>query len=212
EAALNLTGKDITTPEGREFALRTLDFMRDKLREFQKETGNNYNLEATPAEGTSYRLAKKDKEMHPDIICANESAYKKGGQPFYTNSTHLPVNFTDDIFEALDLQDGLQTKYTGGTVVHLFVGEKISSPAAVKNLARKICEKYHLPYFTLSPTFSICPNHGYVAGEHFKCPKCGEKSEVYSRIVGYLRPVDQWNLGKKAEFEMRKTYKIKKTC
>ena len=192
--------------------MRTLDFMRDKLREFQKETGNNYNLEATPAEGTSYRLAKKDKEMHPDIICANESAYKKGGQPFYTNSTHLPVNFTDDIFEALDLQDGLQTKYTGGTVVHLFVGEKISSPAAVKNLARKICEKYHLPYFTLSPTFSICPNHGYVAGEHFKCPKCGEKSEVYSRIVGYLRPVDQWNLGKKAEFEMRKTYKIKKTC
>jgi ribonucleoside-triphosphate reductase len=208
EAAVNLLGENIASKEGLAFAERTLDFMRDRLLEYQTETGNNYNLEATPAEGTSYRLAQKDKEKFPEIIVANEDVYQKTkADPFYTNSTHLPVNYTDDIFEALDLQDPLQTKYTGGTVMHLFVGEKITDPSAVKNMVKKICETYHLPYFTFSPTFSVCPTHGYIAGEHFKCPECEAKCEVYSRVVGYLRPVDQWNKGKRAEFQMRKTYK-----
>jgi ribonucleoside-triphosphate reductase len=208
EAVVNLLGENIASKEGLAFAERTLDFMRDKLLKFQTDTGNNYNLEATPAEGTSYRLAQKDKEKFPEIIVANEDMYQKTkADPFYTNSTHLPVNYTDDIFEALDLQDPLQTKYTGGTVMHLFVGEKITDPMAVKNMVKKICETYHLPYFTFSPTFSVCPTHGYIAGEHFKCPECEAKCEVYSRVVGYLRPVDQWNKGKRAEFQMRKTYK-----
>lgn len=208
EAVINLLGKNIASEEGKAFAERTLNFMRDKMVEFQQETGNNFNLEATPAEGTSYRLAQKDKEKYPEIIVANEDNYKKTGvDPFYTNSTHLPVNYTDDIFEALDLQDALQTKYTGGTVMHLFVGEKITDPMSVKSMVKKICENYHLPYFTFSPTFSVCPTHGYIAGEHFKCPECEAKCEVYSRVVGYLRPVDQWNKGKRAEFQMRKTYK-----
>lgn len=172
EACLNFLGKDITTEEGRKFALEVLDFMREKLVDFQKETRNNYNLEATPGEGTSYRLAKKDKEKYPEIISANEKAVKKGADPYYTNSTQLPVNYTNDIFEALDLQDEIQTKYTGGTVVHLFVGEKITNPDSVKSLVKKICDHYHLPYFTITPTFSICPVHGYIAGEHFTCPKC----------------------------------------
>lgn len=182
--------------------------MRDKLLEFQEETGNNYNLEATPAEGTSYRLARIDKEKYPLIICANEEEYKNGAEPFYTNSTLLPVNYTDDIFEALELQDEIQTKYTGGTVLHIFIGEKISDPEAIKVLAKKICNQYRLPYFTFTPTFSICPSHGYIPGEHEKCPSCGDSCEVYSRVVGYLRPVNQWNKGKKEEFKLRKTFRI----
>ncbi|MEM5813349.1 MAG: ribonucleoside triphosphate reductase [Candidatus Aenigmatarchaeota archaeon] len=208
EACLNFLGVSIAHPEGKKFALKVLDFMREKLLEFQEETGNNYNLEATPAEGTSYRLAKIDKMKYPDIICANEEEYKKGAEPFYTNSTHLPVNYTDDIFEVLEHQDELQSKYTGGTVLHIFVGEKIENTEVVKNLVKKICENYHLPYFTITPTFSICPNHGYIAGEHQSCPQCNSQCEVYSRIVGYFRPVSQWNVGKREEFKLRKTYRI----
>jgi len=208
EACLNLFGGDIGTPEGQGFSIRTLDFMRSKMLEFQKETGNMYNLEATPAEGTSYRLALKDKKKFPDIICANEEEYKKGAEPFYTNSSQLPVDFTDDVFEALNLQDSLQTKYTGGTTMHLFLGEKISEPTVVKHLIKKICENYRLPYFTITPTFSICPVHGYIAGKHYVCPKCGEECEVYSRSVGYLRPVKQWNKGKTEEFKKRKMFKL----
>ncbi len=208
EACLNLLGKNIGMPEGREFAIEVLDFMRDKMLQFQEETGNIYNLEATPAEGTSYRLALKDKKKYPDIICANEEEYRKGKEPFYTNSSQLPVDFTDDIFEALDLQDALQTKYTGGTTIHLFLGERITEPSAVKNLVKKVCENYQLPYFTITPTFSICPVHGYISGEHNICPHCGEECEVYSRSVGYLRPVKQWNAGKAEEFKERKTFKV----
>jgi len=210
EACLNLFGKDLGSVEGKAFSEKVLDFMRDQLLEYQAETENNYNLEATPAEGTSYRLAKIDKKMNKKIVCANEEAYKKGAEPFYTNSTQLPVNYTDDMFESLDLQDSLQVKYTGGTVVHLFLGERINNVKVVKNLVRKICENYSLPYFTLTPTFSVCANHGYLSGEHFECPDCGETCEVYSRVVGYLRPVSQWNFGKKEEFKMRQTFKINK--
>jgi len=208
EACSNLFGENIGTEKGRKFASEVLDFMRNKLLEFQKETGNNYNLEATPAEGTSYRLAKKDKQKFPEILCANEKEYRNGAEPFYTNSTQLPVDFTDDIFEILDLQDDTQTKYTGGTVVHLFAGEQIGDVGALKNLIRRICENYHLPYFTFTPTFSICPTHGYLIGEQKTCPKCGAECEVYSRVVGYLRPVSQWNKGKKEEFKIRKTVKV----
>ena len=208
EACLNLLGKDIGSEEGKAFSERVLDFMRDRLIEYQEETGNNYNLEATPAEGTSYRLARMDKKRNKKIICANEDAYKGGSEPFYTNSTQLPVNYTDDMFKALDLQDPLQTKYTGGTVFHLFLGERINNIKVVKNLVRKICENYSLPYFTLTPTFSVCPAHGYVSGEHFECPSCGESCEVYSRVVGYLRPVKQWNFGKKEEFKLRQTFEV----
>lgn len=208
EACLNLLKENIGSEKGHAFAVRVMDFMRQKLEDFQNETGHIYNLEATPAEGTSYRLAKRDKEKYPDLICANEEDYKKGAAPFYTNSTQLPVNFTDDVFEALDMQDDLQTKYTGGTVVHIFVGEKLKDGEVVKNMVKKICDKYHLPYFTFSPTFSICPSHGYIAGEHFDCPVCTSKCEVYSRIVGYIRPVNQWHHGKKAEFKVRKTFRV----
>jgi ribonucleoside-triphosphate reductase len=208
EACLNLFGKNIASEQGREFTLRVLDFMRAKLVAFQEETGNNYNLEATPAEGASYRLAKKDKEKYPKIICANEEQYRQGAEPFYTNSTQLPVNYTDDIFEALDLQDKIQTKYTGGTTLHLFVGEQIKDAKVVKTLVRKICENYRLPYFTFTPSFSICPSHGYLSGEHYTCPKCGMQCEVYSRVVGYLRPVSQWNKGKREEFKLRTTFEV----
>ncbi len=210
EACLNMFGENIASEKSRAFTLRVLDFMRDKLLEFQEETGNNYNLEATPAEGTSYRLAKKDKESNPKIICANEDDWEKGAEPFYTNSTQLPVNYTDDVFEALDLQDEIQTKYTGGTVIHIFAGERVSDPNTLKALIRKICELYHLPYFTFTPTFSVCPSHGYIAGEHYACPTCGAETEVYSRVVGYLRPVNQWNRGKQEEFKKRKTFDINK--
>jgi len=209
EACLNLLGEGIGEDAGREFAIKVMDFMRDKIKEFQNETGHNYNLEATPAEGTSYRLAKMDKEKLVSIKCANdEDYYEKGAKPFYTNSTQLPVNFTEDIFEVLDHQDGLQTKYTGGTVLHIFAGERIYDTNIMKRLVKKICTNYKLPYFTFSPTFSTCPTHGYIAGEHFKCPKCSDDCEVFSRVVGYIRPVRQWNEGKKTEFAARKTFQI----
>ncbi len=207
EAMLNfIEGKNIATKEGKEFAEKTLDFMRDKLIEFQEETGNNYNLEATPGEGTSFRLALIDQRKFDGIIFANGEG-KDVADPFYTNSTHVPVNHTEDPFEILELQDKLQTKYTGGTVVHFFVGERIEDPSAVKNIVKKICNNYKLPYFSITPTFSICQTHGYLAGEIATCPDCGESCEIYSRIVGYLRPVQQWNRGKSAEFVMRSTIK-----
>ena len=206
ESLLNFIGENIGSRRGKSFAIEILDFMRKKLVEYQKETGNLYNLEATPGEGTSYRQAKADKEKYPDIITAGTPK-----TPYYTNSSHLPVNYTDDVFEALKLQDELQCKYSGGTVVHLFLGEKISDPQMAKNLVKKIFEKFHLPYITLTPTFSICPNHGYLSGEHFHCPKCiiEQPCEVYSRVVGYIRPVQQWHVGKKQEFKERKEYKVK---
>jgi ribonucleoside-triphosphate reductase len=203
EACLNLLDLNIGSDEGQQFALRVMDFMRDKLVTFQEETGNNYNLEATPAEGTTYRLAQLDVVRFPEIKLEYD-----GEKPFYTNSTQLPVNYSDDLFETLDLQDMIQTKYTGGTVLHLFAGERVTDTKTIKNLVRKICENYHLPYFTFSPTFSICKSHGYIDGEHYSCPTCGKPTEVYSRVVGYLRPVQQWNDGKRAEFGMRKTFKI----
>ena len=213
EACENLLGKNIGTKEGKEFALKVMDYMRNMISNFQKETGHNYNLEATPAEGTTYRLARLDKQKFDAIKCANEHEYKSGAKPFYTNSTQLPVNYTDDIFELLDNQDDLQTRYTGGTVVHIFAGERVYDTNVVKNLVKKVCENYKLPYFTFSPTFSVCPTHGYVAGEHFTCPDCGESCEVFSRVVGYISPVNQWNEGKAEEFKLRKTFDIKnKTC
>ena len=208
EACVNLLHKPISSPEGKAFAEQVLDFMRDRMTQYQEETGNLYNLEATPGEWTTYRFALADKKKYPDIAVANQSEWEQGAQPFYTNSSHLPVNFTSDLFEALDLQDSLQTRDTGGTVVHNFLGERLQDAETTKRLVRKICENYHLPYFTLTPTFSICASHGYIAGEHAACPKCGEKSEVYSRVVGYLRPVQQWNLGKQAEFSQRKSYVV----
>lgn len=208
EACLNLLGCDIGTPEGIAFATKVLSYMRDQLLQFQQETGNLYNLEATPAEGTTYRLAKLDKEHFPDILCANEAAVTNGGAPFYTNSSHLPVNYTDDIFKVLDLQDGLQSQYTGGTVLHIFLGEAVADHQAVKAFIRKVCQNYHLPYFTITPTFSVCPEHGYLKGQKPKCTECQAETEVYSRVVGYLRPVKQWNEGKQAEFKLRSFYKI----
>ena len=208
EACENLLGKGIGTEEGKNFALKVMDYMRNMISNFQKETGHNYNLEATPAEGTSYRLARLDKQKFDAIKCANEKEFVTGAKPFYTNSTQLPVNYTDDIFELLDNQDELQTKYTGGTVVHIFAGERVYDTNVVKNLVKKVCENYKLPYFTFSPTFSICPTHGYVAGEHFTCPECGEGCEVFSRVVGYISPVNQWNEGKTEEFKLRKTFDV----
>lgn len=206
EAALNLLGADIGSDEGREFAERTLDYMRNRLVEFQKETGNNYNLEATPAEGTTYRLARIDKADFPETAHFANGIGAAVEHPFYTNSTHLPVNYTDDLFELLDLQDELQTKYTGGTVIHFFLGERMANAKTLKGLVKKICDNYRLPYFTFSPSFSICRNHGYLLGEQAHCPKCNEPCEVYSRVVGFLRPVEQWNKGKQAEFAMREHY------
>jgi ribonucleoside-triphosphate reductase (formate) len=212
EACLNFLGKDkdITSVAGQKFANEVLDFMRARMIQYQEENDELYNLEATPAEGTSYRLAKMDKEKYPDIIVANEAAYKKHkAAPFYTNSSQLPVDFTADLFEALKLQDDLQAKYTGGTVLHGFIGERMADGQAVKSLVQKVFEKFRLPYFTVTPTFSICPSHGYIIGEHFTCPKCvvSQPCEVYSRIVGYLRPIQQWNEGKKEEYKRRKSFK-----
>jgi len=206
EAAENLLGVDIGSDEGRKLAERTLDLMRDTLLEFQKETGNNYNLEATPAEGTTYRLAQIDKKDYPKTAHFANGIGAEVEHPFYTNSTHLPVNYTDDLFELLELQDELQTKYTGGTVIHFFLGERMADPQTLKGLVKKICENYRLPYFTFSPSFSVCSNHGYLTGEQSKCPECQGDCEIYSRVVGFLRPVEQWNKGKKAEFAMRKQY------
>ncbi len=201
EALLNFMGVTVGDKKGVHFAEEIMDFMRDRLIKYQKETGNLYNLEATPAEGTSYRLALMDKKKYPDIITAGEK------EPYYTNSTQLPVNYTDDLFEALQLQDPLQTKYTGGTVFHAFLGEAVSDPNTVKSLLKTIFTKFRLPYFTFTPTFSICPVHGYIPGEHFTCPYCKRSCEVYSRVVGYLRPVQQWHKGKQEEFKERKTFK-----
>ncbi|WP_308754868.1 ribonucleoside triphosphate reductase [uncultured Anaerotruncus sp.] len=203
EACLNFLGKDITTPEGQEFSLGILDFMRDTITRFQEETGHVYNLEATPAEGTSYSLAQLDKKKYPDIITAGQDA------PYYTNSTQLPVGFTDDIFETLDLQDELQCKYTGGTVLHLYLGEQISDVEVAKSLIRKAFTNYQLPYISLTPTFSVCPEHGYLNGEVYSCPECGRGTEVWSRVVGYLRPVQNFHRGKREEYKERKKYRIK---
>lgn len=203
EACLNFLGKDITTPEGQEFSLGILDFMRDTITRFQEETGHVYNLEATPAEGTSYSLAQLDKKKYPGIITAGQDA------PYYTNSTQLPVGFTDDIFETLDLQDELQCKYTGGTVLHLYLGEQISDVEVAKSLIRKAFTNYQLPYISLTPTFSVCPEHGYLNGEVYSCPECGRGTEVWSRVVGYLRPVQNFHRGKREEYQERKKYRIK---
>lgn len=211
EACLNLLGRGLGTPRALAFAGRVLDHMRDKLLQFQEETGNLYNLEATPAEGASYRLARLDQKLHPGIRCANQQAVASGGKPFYTNSSHLPVNYTDDVFRVLELQDDLQAKYTGGTVLHVYLGESAIDPKAVKAFVRRVCGSFRLPYFTLTPTFSVCPSHGYLRGEVAKCPTCGLETEVYSRVVGYLRPVAQWNEGKQAEYSLRRRFCIGET-
>ena len=207
EAVLNLLGVNIASRDGKEFAVKTISFMRKKLVEFQEETGNIYNLEATPAEGTGYRLARIDKRKHPQIVVANERLVQtQHAEPFYTNSSQLPVDFDGDLFEALEHQESLQTLYTGGTVFHIFLGERLHSWQSAAELIRKVSSNSRLPYFTLTPTFSVCSNHGYTSGEHKQCPTCGSQCEVYSRVVGYLRPVDQWNDGKQAEFAVRKTF------
>ncbi|MCX6738011.1 MAG: ribonucleoside triphosphate reductase, partial [Candidatus Parcubacteria bacterium] len=198
---------DIASNNGRKFALDIMDFMRDRLLQYQKETEHMYNLEATPAESTGYRLAQKDREKYPGIITAGVPEF-----PYYTNSSQLPVNYTDDVFEALKLQDDLQCRYTGGTVLHIFAGERMSNAESVKSLVKNVFTKFKLPYITLTPTFSICPVHGYIAGEHFICPKCvvEQPCEVYSRVVGYLRPIKQWNAGKQQEFKDRKVFNLEK--
>ncbi len=205
EAGLNAKwiGKDMTHTETQEFTKRVLNHMRGRLSDYQEMYGDLYNLEATPAESTSYRLAKHDVERYPGIITANEN-----GTPYYTNSSNLPVGYTDDIFEALAVQDDIQTLYTSGTVFHAFLGEKLPDWKAAATLVRKIAENHKLPYYTISPTYSVCKNHGYIAGEHFVCPECGGKAEVYSRITGYYRPVQNWNDGKTQEYKDRKTYDV----
>ena len=211
ECCLNFLGQNIASDSGHEFTVEVMNYMRDRLSSYQEETGNIFNLEATPAEGVSYGIARKDKERYPEIIVANEEEVAKGAQPYYTNSTQLPVKYTDDLFAALSIQDELQTLYTGGTTFHIFLGEAVSSVEAVKKLIQKVCGQFRLPYFTITPTFSICPQHGYIRGENYQCPVCeaeGQETscEVYSRVVGYLRPVDQWNAGKQEEFRERKTF------
>ena len=208
EACLNFLGDDITTEHGQQFSLEVMDFIRDHLSKIQEETREIFNLEATPAEGTSYRLAMLDKNRYPDIICANDADAGNGASPYYTNSSQLPVNFTDDLFETLRLQDDLQAKYTGGTVLHIFLGEQVSDREAIKSMVRKIASNYRLPYFTLTPTFSICPSHGYLDGEQRICSICNQETEVYSRVVGYLRPVKQWNSGKLAEYGNRRMFRV----
>ena len=207
EACLNARWlrKDLTNPEAVAFAKDVLNHMRNRLSDYQELYGDLYNLEATPAESTAYRLAKHDKKRYPDIITASEN----GKTPYYTNSSHLPVGYTEDIFKALDVQDELQTLYTSGTVFHAFLGQKLPSYKSCMNLVRKIAENYHIPYYTMSPTYSICKEHGYIEGEQYVCPKCGQRTEVYSRITGYYRPVQNWNDGKTEEFKNRKVYDIK---
>lgn len=202
ESLLNFMGKDITTPEGQEMAVKIMDHLRSILVRFQEETDQMFNLEATPAESTTYRLALLDKELYPDIITAGEE------EPYYTNSTQLPVGYTDDLVAAIYLQESLQTKYTGGTVFHAFLGERIEDIEVCKKLIKRIFTYFRLPYFSLTPSFSICPNHGYLSGEQFKCPHCGEQTEVWSRIVGYYRPTQNWNKGKQEEFKERVNYSV----
>lgn len=206
EAIPNFLGSSISSQEGLEFAKKILRFMRNRLGKYQEETGNIYNLEATPAEGTSYRLARIDKARYPGIAVANEKDVRSGEEPFYTNSSQLPVDQTSDLFEALEHQNQLQPLYTGGTVFHVYLGERLPSWKAAAQLVKTITETSRIPYLTLTPTFSICPTHGYVKGEHHRCPECGRDCEVYSRVVGYLRPVNQWNDGKQAEFKKRRTF------
>ena len=209
EACLNASWlrKDLTHKDAQDFAVDVLNHMRNRLSDYQEQYGDLYNLEATPAESTSYRLAKHDKKRYPDIITAHE-----GATPYYTNSSHLPVGYTEDVFEALDIQDRLQTLYTSGTVFHTFLGEKLPDWKAAAALVRKIAENYELPYYTISPTYSVCVDHGYLPGEQYTCPHCGKKTEVYSRITGYYRPVQNWNDGKSQEFQDRKTYRPDISC
>ncbi len=202
EACVNFLGKGIDTEEGKEFAKKILNFIRDKLLEFQKETGNLYNLEATPAEGASYRLARIDKKEFRDIFTSGSN------EPFYTNSTQLPVDFKGDIWEILDHQDDLQTLYTGGTVLHLYLGESVDDPDLILDIVKKITNRYRLPYFSITPTFSVCEDHGFLKGEQWICPYCGKEAEVYSRVVGYYRPVRNWNKGKQEEFRHRTLIKL----
>jgi anaerobic ribonucleoside-triphosphate reductase len=207
EAIVNLLGQNIASKDGQAFAVKMLTFMRKRLADYQEETGSIYNLEATPAEGTSYRLARIDRKRYRDIIFANQrNVVSNHAEPFYTNSSQLPVDFSGDLFDALEHQETLQSLYTGGTVFHIFLGERLNSWKSAAELIKKVSWNSKLPYFTLTPTFSVCPTHGYTSGEHRQCPICGATSEVYSRVVGYLRPVDQWNDGKQAEFAMRKTF------
>ena len=194
---------DLTHEKTQAFAKDVLNHMRERLSDYQEKYGDLYNLEATPAESTTYRFAKHDKKHYPDIITANEN-----GTPYYTNSSHLPVDYTEDIFSALDVQDELQTLYTSGTVFHAFLGEKLPDWKAAASLVRKIAENYKLPYYTMSPTYSVCAEHGYLPGEQYTCPHCGKEAEVYSRITGYYRPVKNWNDGKSQEFKDRKEYNI----
>jgi anaerobic ribonucleoside-triphosphate reductase len=202
EGLLNFLGKDICSEEGRQFAVRVLDFMRDLLLQFQKESEQLFNLEATPAEGTAYRLAKMDRELYPEIITAGKDA------PYYTNSTQLPAGYTDDVFSALDLQEELQVKYTGGTVFHMFLGERLEDIEVCKKLLQRIMGGYRIPYVTITPTFSVCPDHGYLPGEQYQCSYCGKETEVWSRVVGFYRPVQNWNKGKQSEFKERKVFSV----
>jgi len=206
EALLNFMGKGIETTEGQEFGVEIMNELRDIMVEFQKETGHQYNLEATPAEGTSYRLAKLDIERYHDIITSGKDVQ------YYTNSSQLPVEYTDDIMEVIDLQDELQCLYTGGTVQHLYLGERIEDIETAKSLIQKIFTNYKMPYVSLTPTFSVCSNHGYIAGEHFRCPECQEETEIWSRVVGYLRPVQNYNKGKKEEYFARQKLVVPESC
>ncbi len=208
EACTNLFEVGLDEPRAREFGLRVLDHLREHLADLQERTGHWYNLEASPAEGTSYRLAMLDRQRFEGIRCANHGTPQGGEEPFYTNSSQLPVDYSDDIFAVLDHQDEFQCRYTGGTVQHVFVGEAISEPTTVKEFIRTVFSRYRLPYLSLTPTFSVCPTHGYIPGEQARCPTCGAETEVYSRVVGYLRPVSQWNVGKQAEFSRRSHFVI----
>lgn len=202
ESLLNFLGKDITTSEGQEFAIRVMNFLRQKMLDYQTETEHQYNLEATPAEGVSARLAMIDKKRYPDIITAGKKSV------CYTNSTQIPVEYSDDIFKVVQLQDELQSLYTGGTVLHLYLGERIENKEVCKKLIKKIFTMSKMPYISITPTFSVCEKHGYIAGEHFTCPECGEKTEVWSRVVGYLRPVQDFNESKLDEYMSRKKFVI----
>jgi ribonucleoside-triphosphate reductase len=202
EALQNFLGQDICSEEGRAFAIKVMNYIREHLVQFQEETGSVYNLEATPAEGAAHSLARKDRARYPEIICAGDEC------PYYTNSTQLPVGYTDDLFEAVELQDELQSLYTGGTVLHAYLGESIEDPELCKDLLKVVFHRFKLPYLSITPTFSICCEHGYIRGEHFECPICNEKTEVYSRVVGYLRPVGNFNSGKQEEYQDRKKYSL----
>jgi ribonucleoside-triphosphate reductase len=202
ESCLNFLGEDIASPQGKQFAVKVLNFMRDKIQEFQQDTGHIYNLEATPAEGTSHRFARIDKQAFSDIKLSGKDI------PYYTNSTQLPVEYTDDVLHSLRHQEALQTLYTGGTVFHTFLGEALDAEAA-KTMVKKMTSGFRIPYVTLTPTFSVCNNHGYIKGKHHSCPTCSTKTEVYSRVVGYIRPVAAWNPGKQEEFKFRKVYDYK---